>query len=232
MNNEESTINNEESTIKDTEVSPGHEEVSPVDELLLGLMDRVGISSFKTLSRKSGVPEKQLRRLRRGEVSRLRWEFFGKLSEALEVPISQFLTTFADVGDLKGEMSQEYQRLQAQLSQQRQELMLEFQQSSLAILESWLRQWPTAADRATRNPDLSAAKLLPLVRPVEQLVQEWGVEPIAHVGAEVPYDPQWHQLSEDGTAQTGDRVIVVRLGYRHGEKLLYRAEVKPLGELQ
>ena len=198
---------------------------------LLQLMQRAGISSFKGLSRTSGVSEKQLRRLRKGDVSQLRLEIFFQLSSALQVPVSELFATFAGVGDASEDIKQEYDRLKRQLSQQRQEAIEEFVQSSLEILESWLRQWPTVEYKARENPQLSAVKVLPLVRPVERLVQQWGVEAIAPVGAEVAYDPQWHQLT-GGTAQTGERVKVVRAGYRRGEKLLYRAEVASILERQ
>ncbi|MGK7902751.1 MAG: nucleotide exchange factor GrpE [Hormoscilla sp.] len=218
MNNEESIIN--------SEPSPNNYEAI-YNQALLQLMQRVGISSFKALSRQSGVPEKQLRRLRRGEISRLRWEIFCQLSETLEVPVTELLATFTGVGDADSEISQEYQRLASRLASQREELMWEFQQSSLAVLESWLRQWPVAQEKARENPQLPAVNLLPLVQPVQQLVAQWGVESIAPLGSQVPYDPQWHQLTE-GTAETGDLVEVVRPGYRHGDRLLYRAEVTPL----
>jgi molecular chaperone GrpE (heat shock protein) len=71
-------------------------------------------------------------------------------------------------------------------------------------------------------------RLLPLVRPVEQLLQQWGVEAIASVGSELAYDPHLHQLME-GTAQPGELVRVRYTGYRIGEKLLYRAKVSPIG---
>jgi molecular chaperone GrpE (heat shock protein) len=121
----------------------------------------------------------------------------------------------------------EYQQLQAEMERQRGALMEEFQRSSLQILESWLLQWPTAAYKATENPQLSAAKILPLVRPVERLMAEWGIEAIAPVGSEVAYDPKLHQLME-GTAGVGARVRVRYAGYRQGEKLLYRAKVSPV----
>ncbi|NEO49650.1 MAG: nucleotide exchange factor GrpE, partial [Moorea sp. SIO4A3] len=121
---------------------------------------------------------------------------------------------------------QEYQRLEQQLEQQRETLMQEFQQSSLQVLESWLVQWPTAAYAAQQNQQLPAVRLLPLVKPVEQLLEKWGVEAIASVGDELPYDPQQHQLMS-GTAQPGDRVRVRYTGYRIGDKLLHRAKVSP-----
>jgi len=62
---------------------------------------------------------------------------------------------------------------------------------------------------------------------MDVLLQQWGVEAIAPVGAELPYDPQQHQLLE-GTAQAGDQVLVRYTGYRQGDKLLYRAKVSPV----
>jgi len=202
------------------------------------LMQRVGVPSFKALARASGVSERQLLRLRRGELEQMRVDVLLKLSQALQVPLTDLVTTFSEVDfgsnhdslPHKAEqavLKQEYQRLQAQLEQQRQALWQEFQQSSLQVLESWLLQWPTAAHKAQENPQLPAIRLLPLLRPMEQLLQQWGVEAIAPVGAELPYDPQMHQLLE-GTAQPGESVKVRYTGYRQGDKLLYRAKVSPI----
>ncbi len=208
--------------------------------LLQGLMQRVGVSSFKALARTAGVSEWQIGRLRRAEVEQMRVDVLLKLSQVLQVPLTELVATFSKE-ELGGQnatlpqesepaianLKQEYHRLSAQLEQQRQVLWQEFQQSSLQILESWLLQWPTAAVAAQENPQLPAVRLLPLLRPMAQLLQEWGVEAIAPVGAELPYDPQLHQLMS-GTAQKGDRVKVRYTGYRQGEKLLYRVKVSPL----
>ncbi len=206
---------------------------------LQALMQGVGVSSFKALARTAGVSERQLMRLRRGEVEQMRLDVLLKLSQALQLPLTDFLATFSQgqnaalpqeskqaIADLK----QEYQRLQRQLEQQRQALWQEFQQSSLQILESWMLQWPTAAAAAQQNPQLPAVRLLPLLRPVEQLLQQWGVEAIASVGAELPYDPQLHQLWA-GTAQPGDPVKVRYTGYRQGDNILYRVKVSPINNL-
>ncbi|HEY9891876.1 MAG TPA: helix-turn-helix domain-containing protein [Candidatus Sericytochromatia bacterium] len=207
----------------------------PLQELMQG----VGISSFKALSKTTGVSEKQLRRLRKGQVDQLRVENLLKLSQVLQVSVSELLTRFSSVEANKPwlpqqetesltVLKQEYQRLQQQLENQRDTLKQEFQQSSLQILESWLVQWPTAAYAAGQNQQLPAVRLLPLVRPVEQLMQEWGVEAIASVGSEIPYDPQWHQLME-GIAQPGELVKVRYTGYRlRDSKLLHRAKVSPV----
>lgn len=202
------------------------------------LMASVNVTSFQALSRKAGVSEKQLRRLRKGEVEKLRVETLLKLSQALQVSVSELLTTFSSVEATTGGfplqnvesivvLKQEYQKLQEQLASQRETLKIEFQQSSLQILESWLVQWPTAAYAAGQNQQLPAVRLLPLLRPVEQLVQEWGVEAIASVGSEIPYNPQWHQLM-DGTVTPGEAVRVRYVGYRIAGNLLHRAKVSPI----
>ncbi|NET03251.1 MAG: helix-turn-helix domain-containing protein [Symploca sp. SIO2B6] len=129
--------------------------------------------------------------------------------------------------ELVASLRQEYQRLQQQLESQRETLMQEFQLSSLQVLESWLVFWPSAAHAARQNQQLPAVKLLPLMRPIEQLLQQWGIEAIASIDSEIPYDPQQHQLIE-GSAQPGKTVRVRNLGYRQGEKLLYRAKVIPI----
>jgi molecular chaperone GrpE (heat shock protein) len=203
---------------------------------LHNLMQRVGVSSFKALSRASGVSELDLIRLRRGRVAQMQVKTLLKLSEALQVSVSELLATFGaiqptEAPDTQAVLKQEYQRLQTQMDEQRQFLMQEFQQSSLQVLESWLLQWPTAAYAALQNPQAPAVKLLPLLRPVEQLLQQWGVEAIAPVGSQVPYDPQLHQLME-GTAAPGEAVKVRYAGYRQGDRLLFRAKVSPLTRIE
>lgn len=219
---------------------------------LQDLMQRVGVSSFKALARSAGVSERQLLKLRRGEVQQIRVNVLIQLSQALQVSLTDLVATFspveldvqtfllspaeeqlrknaASMGESQqiADLKREYQRLQTQLEQQRQTLWQEFQQSSLGVLESWLLQWPTAAQKAQSNPQLAAVKLLPLLRPIEQLLQQWGVEAIAPVGAELPYDPMLHQLME-GMVQPGEIVKVRYTGYRQGDKLLYRAKVSPV----
>lgn len=196
------------------------------------LMEQAGLSSDRELSKKAGVSDIQLSRLRRGLALQTRADILLKISQALQISLTELLATLApNYVELEqappSALEQEYQRLQASIKQQRESLMQEFQLSSVQILESWMLQWPTAASKAQENHNLRAQKLLPLLRPVEQLLEHWGVESIAPVGAEIPYNPQQHQLME-GTADPGEPVKVRYTGYRQGEKLLYRAKVSPV----
>ncbi|MEH2383043.1 MAG: nucleotide exchange factor GrpE [Nostoc sp.] len=212
----------------------------PNTQKLQDLMQQVGISSFKALSRAAGVSERQLLRLRQGKLEQMRLDVLLKLSPVLKMPLNELITTFSTVELLQqkaaptqelleeiADLRKEYQRSQLQLEQQREILLQEFQQSSLQLLESLLLQWPTAAQKAQENPQLAAVKIVPLVqKPLEKLLQAWGVEAIAPVGAELPYNPQLHQLIK-GTAQLGEIVKVRYTGYLQGEKLLHRAKVSP-----
>ncbi|HEY9906875.1 MAG TPA: helix-turn-helix domain-containing protein [Thermosynechococcaceae cyanobacterium] len=192
------------------------------------LMQQAGFSSFKSLAQAAAVSERQIRQIRRGDLSQLRLETLQKLSQALGLSLTELLASFDLAPSPAIEaLQQEYDRLQAQLAQQQQELRQEFQQSSLQILESLLLQLPTAAYAAQQNPQAPAVKLLPLLRPIDHLLEAWGVVAIAAVGSEVAYDPQQHQLME-GTVQPGESVRVRYTGYRQGDRWLHRAKVSPI----
>ncbi|MEH2029347.1 MAG: nucleotide exchange factor GrpE [Nostoc sp.] len=213
----------------------------PHSQKLQDLMQQLSISSFKALSRAAGVSERQILRLRQGKLEQMRVDVLLKLSSVLQMSLSELIVTFSTVELLQEktaptqellqeitDLRREYDRSQLQLEQQREILLQELQQSSLQLLESLLLQWPTAAQKAQENPQLAAVKIVPLVqKPLEKLLQAWGVEAIAPVGAELPYDPQLHQLME-GTAQPGETVKVRYTGYLQGQKLLYRAKVSPV----
>ncbi|MEH2062957.1 MAG: nucleotide exchange factor GrpE [Nostoc sp.] len=213
----------------------------PNAQKLQDLMQLLGISSFKALSRAAGVSERQLLRLRQGKLEQMRVDVLLKLSPVLQMSLSELVATFSTVELLQektaptqelleeiADLRTEYQRSQLQLEQQREILLQELQQSTLQLLESLLLQWPTAAQKAQENPQLAAIKIVPLVqKPLEKLLQAWGVEAIAPIGAELPYNPQLHQLM-DGNAQPGEKVNIRYTGYLQGEKLLYRAKVSPV----
>lgn len=204
---------------------------------LRSLLQQANIPSRKALSRAASVSEWQVKQLSKGQAAKMRVESLDKLAQALQVPLVELVAKFSELvcsstysqGVAPApapNLQQEYQRLQLQLQQQQEELQQEFQNASLQILESWLIQYPTAAYAVQQN-DVPASRLLPLMRPIEQLIKAWGLEAIAPVGEEIPYDPQIHQLME-GNAEVGDRVRVRYTGYRQGEKLLYRAKVSPV----
>lgn len=194
---------------------------------LRSLMQRRGVSSFRALSQLSGVSAQRIRQLRHGQIDQLQVAQLQQLSAALQISADELMATFSSQPSGAAALQAEYERLQAQLAEQKAANWEAFQRSALQTLEPWLLQFPTAAHAAQQNPQLPAVRLLPLMRPIEQLLQDWGVEAIAPVGSEVPFDPQLHQLME-GAAQPGDTVRVRYAGYRQGDRLLHRAKVSPV----
>ena len=197
------------------------------------LMEQSGVSSFLALSRKAGVSEHQVRSLRRGQVSQMRLENLLKLARSLDISLEALLATFSEIALQSQQnpetaslehLQAEYDRLQKQLDRQQAAAIEEFKQTSLDTLESWMFYWPSAAYATRQNPEFPATRLLPLVKPVEQLLQQWGVETIGEVGMEVVYDPQEHQLIK-GTAEPGQTVTVRNVGYRLKTGLLHRVKV-------
>lgn len=213
---------------------------------LQNLMQKVGFASFQSLSLAAGVSLWQILQLRRGKIRQMRVEVLLKLSQVLQISGSELAETFGVQGfslntaktqpqdynvDLLQqitELQNEHKRISLLMLQQRELLQQEFQRSSLQILESLLLQWPTAAYRAREDHQLAAVKILPLVdKPLEALLQTWGVTAIASVGAEIPYNPQLHELLE-GTTQPGEIVKVRYTGYMQYDQLLYRVRVSPI----
>jgi len=177
-------------------------------------MQQAGFSSFRALCQAAGISEKTLRQIRRGNLATIRVATLVKLSQVLQISVVELMTLVVGKGAIAEKpadkgiensgdrraiaeltlLRQEYDRLQSQVSHQRESLWQEFQQSTVQVLESLLLQLPTAAYAAQQNPQAAAVKLLPLLKPLDRLLESWGMVAIAPVGAEIPYDPQAHQL--------------------------------------
>jgi len=186
-------------------------------ETLQTLMQAANLKSYRAIAQKANVSRWQIQQLRNGNIEKMRVEALTKISEALNVSLSVLLKHFLPP-ELEGKASENDNLENENASTQTH---------ALQTLETWLTQWPTIAKRVQSNPDLSATKLLPFIRPVEQLMDEWNVKPIATIDEQLPYDPTLHQLSK-GTANPGDLVQVTHTGHTHDGKLLHRAKVKPI----
>jgi transcriptional regulator with XRE-family HTH domain len=207
-------------------------------------MDAVGISSFRVLARHSGVSRRQIDGLRRGEVQALSVQSALRLAATLQLSLADLICLFGDTlpvplnaeaeADITIVPHPQAQELWAKHppSQREQDdiksLLFEtFQAEVLHILESLILQWPTAAHIAQQNPTFAAVKLVPLMKPIEQLLQSWDIEAIAAVGEAVAYDPTIHQWTGDSAPpERHCPVEVSHVGYRQGERLLYRAKVR------
>ena len=215
--------------------------VYPYDSFLRDRMEELKIHSFRQLAIVCGVSLHAIKRLRREGVKGLSIEVAACIAEGLELSLLDFLT---GVGyEFKGrpclslvpiampsDYQREYEYLKVQLLEQRQKLYLEFQQEAIDRLETWLRNWPKVVHTiAQEKPDLLAVKILPLLKPLECLLQDWGVMTIGQIGDRLAFDPSYHQLiTHSDPILPGAIVEVQRPGYLHQNKLLFRAEVVPM----
>ena len=197
-------------------------------EILRQLMKLVGISSFQALSDRTGISRRAIDTLRKGNAATLRYADLAKLAEVLQIELNEFIPKFIieSSSSTIADLQEEYKHLQQKLETQKQELRSQFERETIQQLESLLLQLPSAAHAAQNNPNMLAKNILPLLRPLDALLQKWGISMIGSVGAEVSYDPQKHQLMEGSNEiEDGDLAIVRYVGYMQGEKLLYRARV-------
>lgn len=196
------------------------------------MMQRVDIPSWTALQKSAGISERQVLRLRRGEVRQMRVEVLLKVAQTLQVGLDElvgeeFFTNSRNVGSGgSGDSGSSGDAIaQPQIPDEQQHLRYELQQETLHLIESLLVQFPIAAEKAKENPNLAAIKILPLIEnPLKKLLTAWGIREIAQIGSEVEYNPQYHQMRE-GTATKGDMVVVRTPGYMQGDKLIYRAQV-------
>jgi transcriptional regulator with XRE-family HTH domain len=226
--------------------------MSDFTAVLTKYMSDRSIPSFRALSKESGLSRSAIDRLRRGQVLQMQVNTLLKLARFLQLdlellvrslspmtdsPMTDSVMTdspmtdsvMADVqptdvsrpvGDSGGDPGGDPVKNPPVISEEM------FQRSALHQLEPWLLQWSAVATAAQNNPQMSAANLLPLLRPIDLMLAEWGVTKIGQVGEELEYDPTEHQLMDpEEPVQVGDRVRVRFSGYRYKGSLLHRAKV-------
>lgn len=211
------------------------------------LMAKVGCPTYRALMQQSHLSRRQLQALRSGQGANLSIAGLCRLSDVLQVPLADLLKIFdiasfgrpqtsnpdhpetPSTADSTQVLKAECLRLQQQLEQQRSHLQQDFQRETLHTLESLLLMWPTAAHKAQQDPTLPAMRIVPLLKPLEHLLQQWGIEAIGAVGEQTLYDPtlhQWNTTAAEGPPQSGEAVVITHVGYRQGATILYRAKVR------
>jgi DNA-binding Xre family transcriptional regulator len=189
----------------------GFMDKNSVEVVLIDLIAKAQITGWQELSDQAGISIKRLRKLRRGQSDHLKLSELVQLSRSLQISL----------GDLLGHLGIS---VSPEPSKSTAPSLEEFQLACIKTIESFLIYWPAAAHQVQKKPDFPASKLLPLVKPIERLLANWGVTPIDQVGAVLPFHPQQHQAI-DGQIATGEMVIVRYPGYQQGNKLLWRSQV-------
>ncbi len=176
------------------------------------LMNDRGIPSLVALSVKAQVSIGAVKRLQKGNLAAMQLQTVAKLAQALSVSIDELV----NLGEFRNRTASQPPILGEQEG---------FQRGVLEILEPWLLQWSGAAYAAQTNPQLTAIKLLPLLRPIETLLTQWGVVPIGAVGEELAYDARLHQSMTGEDLVVGTMVRIRFSGYLYREQILHRAKV-------
>lgn len=185
--------------------------------LLHQWMKNVGITSYQELSRLAQISERQLYRLENGLLDNIPLGILQKIATSLNISLFTLIDSLTGFEQLSTEIAPNITTTSA----------WEYQQEVISILESLILQLPTLIYVVEKNPNLPANKLIPLLQPLNELLSAWEINPIGNVGEIIPYDPQEHQLIEnhDLEIETGELVKIRYVGYRHQDKLLYRAKV-------
>lgn len=119
---------------------------------------------------------------------------------------------------------QECLRLSEQLREQSDLVREDERRSTFEQLQTLLTSYCTAIAQAQANSEMPAQNLVSLFTPLDNLLRNWGIEPLGKVWERVPYNPQLHQPDADDLTE-GELVFVRFVGYRDGERILCPAKV-------
>ncbi len=208
------------------------------DSILGDRLKEVGIFHWKGLAQKTGLSTLRLRQIRSGAIAEIKWGELSKLAQALNwsmVELQQKLELLPHSPEnapplahtsngLEVELRQQCQRLRGELDQQKLLLSEAFRQSTFEQLQTLLTNYPTAAEMAHYKPDLPAKNITALFTPLNNLLENWGYEPIGSPWQAVLYNPQFHQADSDDI-QPGDAVYIRFVGYREDSLILCPAKV-------
>ena len=122
------------------------------------------------------------------------------------------------------DLEQQCLRLRQQLQQQKTQLNEDFQIDTFEQLQTLLTNYPSVRKMAAANPNLPAQNLSALFTPLENLLENWGIEAIGVPWSQVPYDPRLHQPDTDDLSAS-ELVYIRFVGYQQGDRILCPARV-------
>ncbi|WP_254565874.1 nucleotide exchange factor GrpE [Oscillatoria sp. HE19RPO] len=208
------------------------------DALLGHRMKQLGLMHWKQLAQKAGISTLRLRQIRSGSVANIPWGELRQLAQALNWSMAELEQQFdllptpsettSVIGnsppELEAQLRQECQGLREELENQKSQLWDNFCQSTFEEIQTLLTNYPTATEMARIKPDLPAKNLTALFATLDNLLENWGYEPIGQPWESVPYNPQFHQGDCD-EMQPGEAVYIRFVGYRQGDRILSPAKV-------
>lgn len=115
-------------------------------------------------------------------------------------------------------------KLTAKIEQLPKTLQGNWQQESIDLLQELLISYPTAKLMVELKHNLPSKNILALLKPLEQLLEKWGVETIGQPWKKVPYNPNIHDCGDENISQ-GELVYIRWVGYYQGDNILLPAKV-------
>ena len=115
-------------------------------------------------------------------------------------------------------------RLNNKIEQLPKVLQGNWQKESIDLLQELLISYPTAKLMVELKHNLPPKNILALLKPLELLLEQWGVETIGQPWKKVPYNPNIHECGEENISQ-GELVYIRWVGYYQGDKVLLPAKV-------
>lgn len=150
----------------------------------------------------------------------LGFSFFRSPRDAEDSEINELISASREIEELR----QECLRLRSQLQQQSSQVVDDLQNNTFSQLQSLLTHYPSVRQMVKAKPDLPAKNLISLFIPLDNMLKNWGYEPIGSPWKQVPYNPQLHQSDSDDITE-GELVYVRFVGYRDGTRILSPAKV-------
>lgn len=197
------------------------------EQVLRDRLSELGIPSWQALQYKSGLSSHSLRQVRRGQIRQLKLAQIEQLAAALNWSLEELMHIFGISSTAVTQIEQLQQqclRLREELQQQASLLQTDERDSTFEQLQTLLTNYPSARMMAQSKPDLPAKNLVALFTPLENLLKNWGYEPIGKPWEQVLYNPQWHQPDAADITE-GESVYVRFVGYRNGDRILSPAKV-------
>ena len=197
-------------------------------------LKELNFSNWEDLQEKSGLSRESLPYLAGGNFHHITFGDLTKLAASLKWSFAELLDNLGldytwknrqkHLLEEKEELQRECGRLRKIIKQQKAEIIADVRESTFQQLQSLLTNYPSIRPMTEAKPNLPAKNLIPLLTPLEELLESWGYETIGKPWEEVSFNLQLHQADRDEIAE-GDLVYVRFVGYRNGDKILCPAKV-------
>lgn len=104
------------------------------------------------------------------------------------------------------------------------QLIKDWQKKSFELLQTLLANYPTAKVMVKLKPDFPAKNLIPLLAPLDKILNQWEIESIGKPWEKVSYNPLIHYTDEEDLTPN-EKVYIRFVGYSQKGKILLPAKV-------